>query len=318
MLKISVIVPAYNVADYITRCIESIAKQDMSPEEFEAIVVNDGSTDNTLNIVQKLTEIHAFVKIITSSNKGLSMARNRGIEEARGKYLVFLDSDDSMQPDVLSRIYDEMEKDYLDMMLMNYQRVDLQGKSSDIFFLPDKSPRHPVSGKTFLSTNSYPPMVWAYAYRKQFLKDNALSMLPIWHEDEEFTPRAIYLANRIKYFPVLYYNYFQNKESYMESYKEENFLYIIRAMGSLKRFIRQYPSDTEGRQYFDNHISGILMFYLKKNLKEGYKNQQAIVKEIKKEKLLPLYPRKKSFYTVLLNFSPSLFMAYYRLFRSHR
>lgn len=317
MVKFSIIIPAYNAESYIARCIQSVCQQNLNEKELEVIIINDGSTDNTLNIVQNYQKEHSFLKIISTPNRGLSNARNRGIEEADGEYLLFLDSDDSIQPFVLEIIYEEMKRDNLDMMLMNYQRIDSQQNRLNLFFQIEKNTRQVTSGIKFLSTHSFPPMVWNYAYKKDFLKRNNLWMKAIWHEDEEFTPRAIYLAQRIKYFPILFYNYYQNKESYMETYKEENFLFLVQAMGSLKRFINQYPKDIRGKKIFNQHIAKLILFYIKKNLNGKYHNQQALIKEIKKEGLLPLQPKKKSFSSILLNLSPTLFMAYYKTFKSH-
>lgn len=86
----------------------------------------------------------------------------------------------------------------------------------------------PVDGKEFLLKCKYYPMVWAYAYRRSFLLENKLEMIPIWHEDEEFTPRAIYFAKRIKYLPLIFYNYFRNKSSFMMKYNEDSYFDMIR------------------------------------------------------------------------------------------
>lgn len=93
MKKVSIIIPAYNVEKYIPRTLESIKSQTF--KDIEVIVINDGSTDNTLTIVKNfLKNVDFSYKIITQKNQGVSAARNRGIKEAKGKYICFLDGDD--------------------------------------------------------------------------------------------------------------------------------------------------------------------------------------------------------------------------------
>ena len=90
--RISIIVPVYNVENYLVKCIESILNQ--SFKNFELILVNDGSNDNSLNICKKYIEIDNRIKLISQINKGLSAARNTGLRYAKGNYICFIDSDD--------------------------------------------------------------------------------------------------------------------------------------------------------------------------------------------------------------------------------
>lgn len=111
--KFSIIVPAYNAEEYLERCIDSMANQDFLYDEYEVIVVNDGSTDGTLDLLNNLCLKYSFLRYVTTVNGGLSRARNRGIEEAVGEYLLFVDSDDSIRSNSLTQIYDELMKEDL-------------------------------------------------------------------------------------------------------------------------------------------------------------------------------------------------------------
>ena len=93
-LLLSIIVPAYNAEKYIKPCIESLYKQNLQEDEFEIILINDGSTDNTLSIVKTFSKLHSNINIISQVNQGLSITRNNGITNAKGKYILFVDSDD--------------------------------------------------------------------------------------------------------------------------------------------------------------------------------------------------------------------------------
>ena len=99
MPKISIIVPIYNTAKYLKRCLDSIMQQSL--EDIEIIAINDGSTDNSLEILQKLSKKDARIKIYTQQNQGLSVARNKGIELAKAEVISFVDSDDTIQKDML-------------------------------------------------------------------------------------------------------------------------------------------------------------------------------------------------------------------------
>lgn len=314
-INISIIIPAYNSEKYIERCIKSLSMQDMSPEEYEAIIINDGSTDQTPSIIEKLSHQYSFIRHISTKNNGVSAARNRGIKEAVGEYLLFLDADDSICSNCLQNIYLEASKNNLDMMLMNYQNILSNKQLAEMAYHVSRNNEEIVSGKQFLLRESYPVMVYSFAYRRSFILKNNLTLIPIRHEDEEFTPRAIYLADRIKYYPITFYNYFQNSESFMNSYKESNFYDMITAMHSLNQFKLTHKEDSDITAYFDDHIANRLLMIFKRSIRDRYAIQDRMVDEMKQAGLYPLKPKKPSFYTLLFNYSPLLFEKYYRFIK---
>ena len=93
MIKLSIIVPIYNVEKYIRTCIESIFNQGLSDDNFELILVNDGTPDKSMEVISDIIQNHNNVQIINQPNQGPSIARNKGIQKATGKYLYFIDSD---------------------------------------------------------------------------------------------------------------------------------------------------------------------------------------------------------------------------------
>lgn len=94
MLKLSIIVPVYKVEKYIRSCIESIFMQGLDDEEFEIIIINDGTPDNSMGVIEDIINQHKNIKVINQENQGLSVARNKGIVAARGEYILMSDSDD--------------------------------------------------------------------------------------------------------------------------------------------------------------------------------------------------------------------------------
>ncbi|HIU39045.1 MAG TPA: glycosyltransferase, partial [Candidatus Limisoma intestinavium] len=91
---LSIIIPSYNSEKYISKCLDSCVKQDLQPNEYEIIIVNDGSNDRTFEIAQNYASSHCNIKIVTTINQGVCIARNTGMKEAAGEFLWFIDSDD--------------------------------------------------------------------------------------------------------------------------------------------------------------------------------------------------------------------------------
>ena len=111
-MKLSIIVPLYNVEKYIEKCILSLVNQDF--RDYEIIVVNDGSPDESANIVNELKIKYPNVLLFHKENGGLSSARNFGLEKAKGEYVWFVDSDDWIEPDIISLLYKHVKESNLD------------------------------------------------------------------------------------------------------------------------------------------------------------------------------------------------------------
>ena len=116
MKKISIIIPLYNLEGLIGKCIASALDQDLPPEEYEVIVVDDGSTDGSLAAAQRAACGHANVQVHAKPNEGVSMARNYGTERAAGRYVMYVDADDYLSPGVLGRLTQIMDRERLDML----------------------------------------------------------------------------------------------------------------------------------------------------------------------------------------------------------
>lgn len=122
MVRVSVIVPAYNVENYLTETLKSLAEQTL--EDFEVIIVNDGSTDGTADIINSFCEQYPFMRSIYQENGGVSAARNKGIASAEGKYIAFLDGDDLFAPDTLENFYVTAEENNSDLVIGKIENFD--------------------------------------------------------------------------------------------------------------------------------------------------------------------------------------------------
>nr|WP_297703715.1 glycosyltransferase [uncultured Butyrivibrio sp.] len=174
-MKFSFVIAAYNVEEYIEKCIQSILDCMTPNYEIEIIVINDGSTDDTSKIIERLVVEHSNVKLITQNNQGLSATRNNGLKEVTGEYVFFVDGDDQ-----LANIANP--KDFFDYVLKNHTDAVVfpadcvcAGKCSHFFVPPTMSDTiSGVQALTYLLEEDYSFgwVVWHYAFRTAFLKDN--------------------------------------------------------------------------------------------------------------------------------------------------
>ena len=118
-VKVSIIIPVYNTEKFLERCLNSVLNQTL--RDIEIIVVNDGSKDNSLEIIKRFIQIDDRIILIDKENEGLTKTRNRGLEIASGKYIYNLDSDDYLEEDTMfEELYNKCEKDNLDMVVFDY------------------------------------------------------------------------------------------------------------------------------------------------------------------------------------------------------
>lgn len=196
--NISVVVPFYNVGLYIEECILSILNTDLI---IELVLVNDGSTDESLDIAKKYADGYPNVVLLNQAHSGPSTARNRGLEVASGEYVSFIDSDDWIAPDSLETLYECAECNAADMVLgqMVYYR---DNRTFDILNMPNDIDGVVFDGRDFFITlmqqQIYYPMACAYIYRREWINNcNLLFDEHILHEDEVWTQIALCYAKRV-------------------------------------------------------------------------------------------------------------------------
>ena len=235
-MDISIIVPIYNVARYLPECLDSILIQDFSGQ-FEVICVNDGSTDESSQILEHYSRSSEKIRVIHQDNKGLSATRNVGIDIAKGKYILFIDSDDYLKDRcVLEIFFREAENNHLDITVCKFE-MDYKGQ---IKKFPLKRVAHKnnkvLTGSELLQYDLKYLYVWNKLYKRSFVLDNGLYFIEgIVYEDCEYTPRAYVLAERVKYVDRVTYCYRKREGSITKQKKLplEDILFIadrIRAL----------------------------------------------------------------------------------------
>lgn len=202
MIELSIITTLYKSEKYVSKCLDSILSQDIPLSEYEIIVVNDGSPDKSHDIALSYAVKNINIKVVSHENKGLSGARNTGIQLAQGKYLTFIDPDDYIQPNVYKSLLNKMEQDDLDMLRFGYTMVD---ENYDSVPMPKGAKNtadykdNIVNGKVFLSRKlSYACFVWTFIYKTSLIKSNNISFKQgLYIDDTDWLPRVLCHANRV-------------------------------------------------------------------------------------------------------------------------
>lgn len=225
MKHLSIIIPVYNVGPYVEACLKSIYKQGLEEEEFEVIIINDGSTDNSLQIITEIEKIHTNITIVSQKNQGPSISRNQGIARATGEFILFVDSDDLLIPNTLS---------YFLQCAQLYDTDMIQGKF--IKLNNEEIKKHDAPCPTLCSASNidslikngerafaedyhlYESYVWKYLFKREFIIKNALSFPKHkYFEDVLFTVTSILKAKRFLPLPTLFYIYRQRENSIMST-----------------------------------------------------------------------------------------------------
>ena len=269
-MLLSIVIPVYNVEEYIEKCIISCVNQDVSLDQYEIIIVNDGSPDESLKICEKLEKEFTNIKIITQKNKGLSGARNTGLKNSIGEYVWFVDSDDWIAKNSLKSIYKAIYSYKSDVYWLGHDVV-LNNKVIDVF-TPNKL-ESPIVGEDFfvnhLANTFY---IWKFIYKREFLLKNDLTFYEgILYEDLEFTPRALYLSKSCFTLPHIYYHYLMREGSIVNNVKLKN---LEDRFFICNRIYNNIHSLNVSKEYYEscykivvNNIIGTIKMAVRSNLK---------------------------------------------------
>ena len=211
---ISVVVPVYNVEQYLEKCINSILHQ--TYEHLEIILVDDGSPDNCGAICDSYSSLDQRIKVIHKRNGGLSDARNTGLDTASGELIAFIDSDDTIMPDMVEKLYHRIETDRSDMAFCGYKQVSQNGAILSEVFLPDNVLTGFVALKvSYENQGVLFTIAWNKLYKKHLFHG---IRFPVgkYHEDEFTTYKIIDQCNKISIVREELYVYYQRDNSIMQ------------------------------------------------------------------------------------------------------
>lgn len=225
-MKLSIIIPVCNVEKYIGPCLESIYRQGLSDKDFEVIVVNDGSTDNSMKVVEDIRLHHHNIQIIHQDHAGPSVCRNEGMEMAKGEYVLFVDSDDLLMDNGLTVLLKKALDTSADMVVADFMRLN----DDEITSVYDSQVTDSqVVDKTGLDyyVEEYDPgvgsFIWRILYKRTFLNENHIRLEPgVYYEDIPFLQECYLKAQRVIGVHLLYYIYRIRQRSCTYSFTMKN------------------------------------------------------------------------------------------------
>lgn len=221
-IAVSVIIPVYNRADEIGRCIKSVTEQSLS--NIEIIVVNDGSTDSTLSVINDVDDDR--IKVITQENRGQGFARNAGLKVAKGKYVAFVDSDDTIERDMLFTMYKRGEKDLSDVVQCNLCDIYPDGRRVLQLETSDKTVKIADCGEycdKYFSTCYHSYEVCNKLINRELLLKSGVRFKDTrkyFSEDLMFNLELLSYIKKISFINDAFYNYYQSNESHLHSSNE--------------------------------------------------------------------------------------------------
>lgn len=292
-MELSIIVPIYNVEDYLKECLESLYK--IKNIDYEVILVNDGSKDGSPEIMEEFKNLYPEKTVIVNKeNGGLSSARNAGIRAAKGKYLSFIDSDDFIDVDEYEKFFREGAEENLDIMVGNL-RYYTPEKTGAPLFRNDLIKNSGIMKGTdffwavFQKPKCFREEVVDDIYSREFLlKNNIWFNETIVHEDSEFTPMIYLKAERVKYIDRAFYFYRQRTGSIMNKVSEKS---IVSLEKICEKFFKEYKKldSQKGKETLSKLILSFYSVVIYKRYNGGgdwkrvHKRYKELYRELKKD-----------------------------------
>ena len=308
MKRLSIIIPFYNVEQYIAQCLDSVYHQDIPEEEYEVICVDDCSPDNSIAIVEEYAKNHSNLVIVRNQyNRKLGGARNAGMEVAKGKYVWFIDSDDFIEENCYKELLSISENEDLDMLHFNYAEYPNA----------ENPTRRPQDTELMSGTDMWfdPAFIWAHdlvtawrkLYKRQFLIDNNIQFAEhIMFEDNDYAIIAFANAQRVKHIAMCAYHYRNNPNSITRvKYTSEHIGYWLDLAHRLRVIEKTFNKENKDLRYrallinFTRYtISNVLSIYA--NIGDNNRREARRVIRKKIDQRLKSYMSRKTYLKIKL------------------
>ena len=233
----SIILPAYNAELFLARTLTSIFSQDFS--DYELLLVNDGSTDNTLDICKEFAAVYPQVKVIDKKNEGVAVARNAALQAAQGKYILFVDADDIFYPQALKKIYERLRESDVDYLRYEFQTID----SDDHPLFPnyEAHKRKECDGAICEGVKCIEKLVrrefflWSSAFKREIIEKNHITFLEgcTYNEDTLFISQFLCSVQRGSYLDQVLYGYRKSDVAVTSRFTAKNLSDIMDVYGRL-------------------------------------------------------------------------------------
>ena len=328
-MRLSYIIPLFNAENYIHQCLNSICNQPIDKKDFEIIVIDDGSKDESFLRAKEIAKQNDNIKVYHQENKGVSETRNRGIDLAKGNYIWFIDSDDYIISDTSNLLINCIEKYNLDILEFKMIRTKSRILNKPINNTPSSDIKV-LSGKVYASSFGYNESCCTSLYRRAFLLNTKIRFVEgKIMEDMVFNAEIVPLSNRIAYYPLNVYRYvinpksiWTNKEPKALRKSIEDFIFMTKKISSI---IKAYELNNIDTRIIKSKQQEMLYNITKRLLISNYKTNElnTIIKDLTINNIYPLQKYKgDNFYrkieTFLFNrkFLFLITVSIYRLFKS--
>ena len=327
MKKLSFIVPVYNVEKYLRKCVDSLLAQDY--DNYEIILVDDGSTDGSGEICDEYASPNSLtpslinslpqIRVIHQKNAGLSAARNTGIAASKGEYVMFVDSDDYIEPNVLKGLLEQVERDSLDVLRYRLQYVNPKYEVFNPYkidpFKGNDYSEEPTDGVSFLNsrmnTRCY---AWQFILRRDLIFNSLTHSFinsfieGIYFEDTDWTPRMLCKANRVASTNTVVYNYLMREGSITNAISRSKQKKVLDDKMHLIATLQQQAIDLRkaGRynRWYRDMISDTVVSVIGILSGTFYEEREKYLESLRQLQLYPI--KSRSIKARLINISPKL------------
>lgn len=277
MIKFSIIVPVYNVEKYLNKCLDSVVKQ--TYKNYEVIIVCDKCSDNSEDIVDEYVKKYKNFTKIYAEHTGLSKARNIGVDASSGDYILFLDGDDYLKPnllDVLSYSLDDVPD------LVRFQIQDVRGKEIIRHNEQGFDTTDGISAFNKIFKYHYIENAWSYCYNANFYKKNKFKFMEgCIAEDYGLIPLIIAKAKKVKSLSYIGYNYIQRENSLMSDTDYSKKIKKMEDMLMQSVFLKGKLKDIKGKELIIAFINNSLIYYSTRLNYKDFKKYNKILKDNK-------------------------------------
>lgn len=313
-MRLSLIVPVFDVQDYLRQCLDSLICQDLPDDDYEIVLIDDGSRDASGEICDEYAEKQPNIRVFHQENQGLSAARNVGVQKARGEFVQFVDSDDYIAPDVFGRLLAQIDRERLDMLRFNYENVNDAGE----IIHPNREPKlfadysdGVTDGADFLMNRlGFACYACQFIIRRQILLEDPF-MEGIHFEDTEWVSRALPKVGRVASTEEVVYFYRIRQGSITKGMDSNAIRRNLEDQLKVVSLLQQRKQGIPAPSWYDGMISIMVISILSQTATKLYDERKRIVREVKAAKVIPLstfYQNKPARRKIhIINLSPSLY-----------
>lgn len=323
-ILVSIVVPVYNTEKYIERCIQSILRQ--TYKNFELILIDDGSSDDSGKICDRYSEQDERIKVIHNANEGVSSARNFGLNIACGEWVTFIDADDWIREDTLECLKNQTNKN--DIICFSYSEIYpnktvQRGKHSGEFQINRDEIRKlelKIIDKNLKLDEKYEGMKitvpWGKFIKRKFLQRNNIKFIKnLYGEDMIFNLYCFHLSSEIKYIDEPYYYYFHQKQSLYNGYRKGVYNELENMTNEMEKFIQTYYDDSKleiplRKRRIVNLLYGLIKDYCNQSNQEPYQMRKKEFLQVRNKMSIKIFDIKG--FPVIEKIA--ILLAYFRMF----